>query len=194
MTGAPPSNLQNSMLKNHPKEARVEDDTPNGVVLPMQDSLSSGTKKQNLKLMVFFGGEKGCRKIDLETEKTKKPILPPANSTPSNKLSVHKLFAKVTDLTNFIKLSVKKFVKSVTRAFKSKRKEMLLHISFLLKLNGDPRRTRTFDPMVKSHLLYRLSYRTTQVEILKIPTEFTILHIGNAVGKYCVKLFANFNL
>jgi hypothetical protein len=28
--------------------------------------------------------------------------------------------------------------------------------------NGDPRRTRTFDPMVKSHLLYRLSYRTTR--------------------------------
>src|SRR5690349_8459377 len=26
--------------------------------------------------------------------------------------------------------------------------------------NGDPTRTRTWDPMVKSHLLYRLSYRT----------------------------------
>ena len=25
---------------------------------------------------------------------------------------------------------------------------------------GDPTRTRTWDPMVKSHLLYRLSYRT----------------------------------
>lgn len=27
--------------------------------------------------------------------------------------------------------------------------------------SGDPTRTRTWDPMVKSHLLYRLSYRTT---------------------------------
>ena len=32
---------------------------------------------------------------------------------------------------------------------------------YLIEKNGDPRRTRTFDPMVKSHLLYRLSYRTT---------------------------------
>ena len=30
----------------------------------------------------------------------------------------------------------------------------------LLQLIGDPTRTRTWDPMVKSHLLYRLSYRT----------------------------------
>src|SRR5215213_11721877 len=34
-------------------------------------------------------------------------------------------------------------------------------LPFLIDINGDPRRTRTFDPMVKSHLLYRLSYRTT---------------------------------
>jgi hypothetical protein len=27
--------------------------------------------------------------------------------------------------------------------------------------DGDPTRTRTWDPVVKSHLLYRLSYRTT---------------------------------
>ena len=33
--------------------------------------------------------------------------------------------------------------------------------TFYFCKNGDPRRTRTFDPMVKSHLLYRLSYRTT---------------------------------
>src|SRR5687768_13825851 len=38
--------------------------------------------------------------------------------------------------------------------------------------NGDPRRTRTFDPMVKSHLLYRLSYRTTRPRVPKHhPTE-----------------------
>ncbi len=32
-------------------------------------------------------------------------------------------------------------------------------------LIDDLRRTRTFDPMVKSHLLYRLSYQTNFVEI-----------------------------
>ena len=29
------------------------------------------------------------------------------------------------------------------------------------KVNGTPRRTRTFDPMIKSHLLYQLSYERT---------------------------------
>ena len=32
--------------------------------------------------------------------------------------------------------------------------------ALIIEMIGDPRRTRTFDPMVKSHLLYRLSYRT----------------------------------
>ena len=32
----------------------------------------------------------------------------------------------------------------------------------LPQISGDPTRTRTWDPMVKSHLLYRLSYRTTR--------------------------------
>ena len=56
---------------------------------------------------------------------------------------------------------------------------------FLLK-SGDPRRTRTFDPMVKSHLLYRLSYRTTfgfRLIIFQTKTEFMILHIEIEVGK-----------
>ena len=36
-----------------------------------------------------------------------------------------------------------------------------LFCSHVFAKNGDPTRTRTWDPMVKSHLLYRLSYRTT---------------------------------
>ncbi len=70
-----------------------------------------------------------------------------------------------------------------------KEKRCFLDISkffLLLKLNGDPRRTRTFDPMVKSHLLYRLSYRTTSFEKSRksqLPIEFTILHIETEVGK-----------
>ncbi len=50
--------------------------------------------------------------------------------------------------------------------------------------NGDPRRTRTFDPMVKSHLLYRLSYRTKSPEIKCLPSDETfILHIEKRVCK-----------
>lgn len=49
----------------------------------------------------------------------------------------------------------------------TKEKGSLKGCLFLFKANGDPRRTRTFDPMVKSHLLYRLSYRTTfQIEVI----------------------------
>ena len=35
-------------------------------------------------------------------------------------------------------------------------------VPFFYWRSGDPTRTRTWDPMVKSHLLYRLSYRTTK--------------------------------
>jgi hypothetical protein len=42
----------------------------------------------------------------------------------------------------------------------------------LIKNNGDPRRTRTFDPMVKSHLLYRLSYRTTSAVYAQVKEPF----------------------
>ena len=57
--------------------------------------------------------------------------------------------------------------------------------------NGDPRRTRTFDPMVKSHLLYRLSYRTTffSKQVALLPTELKILHTEIKVGKLDVKIF-----
>ncbi len=46
--------------------------------------------------------------------------------------------------------------------------------------NGDPSRTRTCDPVVKSHLLYRLSYRTT---LAANTAELKILHIGGLDGK-----------
>ena len=55
-------------------------------------------------------------------------------------------------------------------------------------VNGDPTRTRTWDPMVKSHLLYRLSYRTTTVvnawEIRLSSTECKILPSELRVGKF----------
>lgn len=50
----------------------------------------------------------------------------------------------------------------------------------LFEISGDPTRTRTWDPMVKSHLLYRLSYRTTR----PILAEFKILHIRALYGKF----------
>src|SRR6266540_6678660 len=38
----------------------------------------------------------------------------------------------------------------------------------LLILNGEPSRTRTCDPLVKSQLLYRLSYRPTNGKEFKV--------------------------
>src|SRR5436190_20624032 len=45
---------------------------------------------------------------------------------------------------------------------RTKRKKAPIEDAFYRK-NGDPTRTRTWDPMVKSHLLYRLSYRTESI-------------------------------
>ncbi len=65
---------------------------------------------------------------------------------------------------------------------------------FTIVNNGDPSRTRTCDPVVKSHLLYRLSYRTTSrgnQELICFPTEFMILQNETALGKFRVKIFSN---
>ncbi len=43
----------------------------------------------------------------------------------------------------------------------STKKRRPIRTPFLCCKTGDPSRTRTCDPVVKSHLLYRLSYRTT---------------------------------
>src|SRR5258708_9132136 len=41
----------------------------------------------------------------------------------------------------------------------------------LLRLNGEPSRARTCDPLIKSQLLYQLSYRpTTEVKIIRLLT------------------------
>ena len=77
----------------------------------------------------------------------------------------------------------------------AKKKRELRRIRVFLIKFGDPRRTRTFDPMVKSHLLYRLSYRTTfQIEVFCQPqTELMILHIESAVGKRrCERFLSSF--
>ena len=44
-------------------------------------------------------------------------------------------------------------------------------------MNGDPSRTRTCDPVVKSHLLYRLSYRTTLVATCNRIDDFTYCRV-----------------
>ena len=38
----------------------------------------------------------------------------------------------------------------------------------LLQISGEPSRTRTCDPLVKSQLLYRLSYRPTNLKQSKV--------------------------
>ena len=47
--------------------------------------------------------------------------------------------------------------------------------AYVLERIGDPTRTRTWDPMVKSHLLYRLSYRTTNENSTMHDAKCTIL-------------------
>ena len=73
---------------------------------------------------------------------------------------------------------------------------------FVTYNNGDPTRTRTWDPMVKSHLLYRLSYRTTTVvnawENRLSSTECKILQSELRVGKFMftnpLRLFNSFRV
>ncbi len=54
---------------------------------------------------------------------------------------------------------------------------------------GSPARTRTTDPVINSHLLYRLSYRgNMRLEILFIPdsavnAELTRHHLGNPLHR-----------
>src|SRR5713226_4018846 len=44
----------------------------------------------------------------------------------------------------------------------------LLNLPQRLKINGEPSRARTCDPLIKSQLLYQLSYRpTTEVRIIR---------------------------
>src|SRR5438874_8695059 len=43
----------------------------------------------------------------------------------------------------------------------------MVRLSCFLQISGEPSRTRTCDPLVKSQLLYRLSYRPTNSNSLK---------------------------
>lgn len=71
------------------------------------------------------------------------------------------------------------------------RKGHLCRYPFLIEINGDPTWTRTRDPMVKSHLLYRLSYRTTPAMLFcfQHQAETIILHIEVKVGKSGIAFF-----
>ena len=55
----------------------------------------------------------------------------------------------------------------------------------LLQISGEPSRTRTCDPLVKSQLLYRLSYRPTnlgQSKVSSIKFQVDGSEIGNSLS------------
>lgn len=58
-------NLENSMLKEYIKEARISDDTFFGVVLSSWTGLSREKKEEILKKIVFIGEEKGYKNVHL---------------------------------------------------------------------------------------------------------------------------------
>ena len=69
---AAPVNMERSMLKEYLRDAKVEDEVLSGVVLPTWEKLSSEAKKQALKTMLSFGGEKGFHKIELYNQRNEK--------------------------------------------------------------------------------------------------------------------------
>lgn len=64
-------NLENSMLKEYLSEAVIQDATLNGVVLPTWNHLTEEKKKDVLKQMLNFGGEKGYKKVQLVNKESK---------------------------------------------------------------------------------------------------------------------------
>lgn len=68
---APKMNLGNSMLKEYLEEARIQDETLNGIVLPAWAKLSDDKKKEVLKQTLILGGEKGYKKVELKNKEGK---------------------------------------------------------------------------------------------------------------------------
>lgn len=64
----PRMNLENSMLKEYLLEARLEDGTLVGIVSPTWNHLTEEKRKDALKQMLSFGGEKGYKKVQLENK------------------------------------------------------------------------------------------------------------------------------
>jgi len=71
LASAPKLSLENSMLKEYLKEARVQDGTLHGIVLPTWNHLTEEKKKDVLKKMLNFGGEKGYKKVQLVNKDNK---------------------------------------------------------------------------------------------------------------------------
>lgn len=71
--GAPKLNLENSMLREYLSEARIEDGTLNGIVLPAWNHLTEEKQRDALKMMLNVGGEKGYKRVNL-TDKSGKTV------------------------------------------------------------------------------------------------------------------------
>lgn len=67
-----PVEIENSTLKNYLQKAQVEDETLKGIVLPEWEKMDGNTRKEALKTMLTFGGEKGFRKIELVDQNQQK--------------------------------------------------------------------------------------------------------------------------
>jgi len=61
-------NLENSMLKEYLQEARIENETLVGIVSPTWNHLTEEKRKDALKQMLSFGGEKGYKQVQLENK------------------------------------------------------------------------------------------------------------------------------
>lgn len=75
--------IENSLLREYLQEARIQDATLNGVVLPSWNSLTDDKKKEVLKQMFNLGGAKGYTKVRLVDEKGK-----PAGSAENGNVSL----------------------------------------------------------------------------------------------------------
>ncbi len=67
----PGMNPENPMLKEYLQEARTEKGTLIGVVSPTWNQLTEEKRKDALKQMLFFGSEKGYKKVHLKNKEGK---------------------------------------------------------------------------------------------------------------------------
>ena len=69
--GVPKMNLENSMLKEFLREARIKEGTLHGITSPEWEKLSDEKKKEVLKQTLILGTEKNFKKVELVDEKGK---------------------------------------------------------------------------------------------------------------------------
>lgn len=61
--------------------------------------------------------------------------------------------------------------------------DRLFNLPPVIEINGEPSRTRTCDPLVKSQLLYRLSYRPIYVQEGILPNVSMIVQAADFKNK-----------